>query len=57
MDINRFEIQCAVNNVKSIAVPKRLGFTREGLKKDGQWIYAHYEDLVTYSLLAKDWKA
>jgi ribosomal-protein-serine acetyltransferase len=56
MNLNRVEIQCAVNNHKSIAIPERLGFTKEGIQRDGQWLYDHYEDLVTYSLLAKDWE-
>lgn len=56
LKINRVEIQCAKNNLQSIAVPERLGFYKEGIKKEGQWLYDHYEDLVTYRLLAKDWK-
>lgn len=55
MNINRVEILCAVNNDKSIAIPERLGFIKEGVKRDGQWLYDHYEDLVTYSMLSRDW--
>ncbi|MFI8574461.1 GNAT family N-acetyltransferase [Rossellomorea aquimaris] len=55
MELNRVEIQCAVNNTKSIGIPERLGFTKEGVTRDGQWLYDHYEDLVTYSFLRKDW--
>jgi ribosomal-protein-serine acetyltransferase len=55
LEINRVEIQCAVSNHKSIAIPERLGFVKEGIKRDGQWLYDHFEDLVTYSLLANDW--
>lgn len=55
LNIHRVEIQCAVNNHKSIAIPKRLGFVKEGIKRDGQWLYDHYEDLITYSLLSNDW--
>ena len=53
LDLHRIEIQCAINNSKSIAIPERLGFSKEGIKKDGQWLYDHYEDIVTYSLLNK----
>ncbi|MFD0051273.1 GNAT family N-acetyltransferase [Actinomycetes bacterium NPDC127524] len=56
MKLNRIEIQCAAGNTKSIKVPERLGFTLEGIKKDGQWLYDHYEDIVIYSLLEKDWR-
>lgn len=55
LNINRVEIQCAANNHKSIGIPERLGFVKEGIKSEGQWLYDHYEDLVTYSLLSKDW--
>ena len=34
MNINRVEIQCAVNTHKSIAIPERLGFTIEGIKRE-----------------------
>lgn len=55
LNINRVEIQCAVGNHRSIAIPERLGFVNEGIKRDGQWLYDHYEDIVTYSLLSRDW--
>lgn len=55
LNINRVEIQCAVGNHKSKAIPERLGFVKEGIKRDGQWLYDHYEDIVTYSLLSKEW--
>ncbi|WLR57310.1 GNAT family protein [Mesobacillus subterraneus] len=49
--INRIEIQCAANNLKSQGIPERLGFNREGIKRAGQYLYDHYEDLIVYSLL------
>jgi ribosomal-protein-serine acetyltransferase len=55
MKLNRVDIQCAVNNLKSIGIPERLGFKNEGITRDGQWLYDHYEDIVTYSMLAREW--
>ncbi|MDL4839468.1 GNAT family N-acetyltransferase [Aquibacillus rhizosphaerae] len=55
MNLHRIEIQCATNNLKSISIPKRLGFEEEGIKRDGQWLYDHFVDLVTFSLLRSDW--
>lgn len=55
MGLHRIEIQCAANNIKSIAIPKNLGFLQEGIKREGQWLYDHYEDIITFSLLEKDW--
>lgn len=57
MKLNRVQIQCAVNNTKSKAIPEKLGFCTEGITRDGQWLYDHFEDLVTYSLLAVDWES
>ncbi|MGE6258392.1 GNAT family N-acetyltransferase [Heyndrickxia sporothermodurans] len=56
MNLNRIEVEVAVNNRKSMAIPERLGFVREGIKRDGQWLYDHYEDLILFSLLKRDWK-
>ncbi|MFJ8064468.1 GNAT family N-acetyltransferase [Psychrobacillus sp. NPDC096426] len=56
LDLHRIEIQVAVNNLKSTAIPTRLGFEEEGIKRDGQWLYDHYEDLITFSLLKSDWE-
>jgi ribosomal-protein-serine acetyltransferase len=52
--VNRIEIQCAANNVKSQRVPERLGFKVEGNKRAGQYLYDHYEDLIIYSLLKSE---
>ncbi|MFT4414619.1 GNAT family N-acetyltransferase [Fredinandcohnia humi] len=56
LKLNRVEIQVAAGNEKSRAIPARLGFTNECVKRDGQWLYDHYEDLITYSLLASEWE-
>ncbi|MEJ9232530.1 GNAT family N-acetyltransferase [Peribacillus butanolivorans] len=57
LKINRIEIEVARNNCKSRAIPERLGFIQEGIKREGQWLYDHYEDVVIYSLLASDWES
>ncbi|MEZ5306803.1 MAG: GNAT family protein [Pyrinomonadaceae bacterium] len=43
-------IRCAADNLKSRAVPTRLGFTEESLVLDGEWIHDKSVDLVIYSL-------
>ena len=54
--LNRVAILCAVGNTRSRAIPERLGFTREGVLRDGEWLYNHFVDLVVYSMLAREWK-
>lgn len=56
LGLNRVEIHCATENFRSCAIPKRLGFTQEGILRDAQWLYDHLEDLVIYGLLAREWQ-
>lgn len=57
MRFNRVELGCAVGNSKSCAIPKRLGFTKEGLIRDSEWLHDHFVDHEFYGLLAREWKA
>ncbi|HVU68062.1 MAG TPA: GNAT family protein [Ktedonobacteraceae bacterium] len=57
LQLNRVTILCAVGNVRSRAIPERLGFTQEGIIRDGQWLYDRFVDLVMYSMLAREWDA
>ncbi|WP_152657505.1 GNAT family N-acetyltransferase [Oceanobacillus sp. CFH 90083] len=53
--LNRVEIRAATHNKKSRAIPERLKFQKEGIIRQGEWLYDHYEDLVVYGLLAREW--
>jgi ribosomal-protein-serine acetyltransferase len=55
MKLNRIEILCAVENKKSRAIPERLGFKNEGVTRQCEWLYDHFVDSVTYSLLLSEW--
>jgi len=57
LQLNRVSILCATGNTRSRAIPKRLGFTQEGILREGQWLYDHFVDLVVYSMLAREWDA
>jgi len=56
LGLNKVEIHCATENLRSCAIPKRLGFTQEGILRDAQWLYDHYVDVVIYGLLAREWQ-
>ncbi len=55
MDINRIVIRCGVGNEKSSAIPKRLGFTFEGIERNGERHNQSYIDLEVFSLLRSEW--
>lgn len=52
--MERAVIRCAVGNARSAAVPKRLGFTLEGIERHGQVLHGGFVDLERYSLLRTD---
>ena len=54
--LNRVEIRCAVGNRRSCAIPRRLGFRREGVLREAEWLYDHFVDLVVYGMIASDWR-
>lgn len=55
LGLNRVEIRCGVGNYKSRAIPERLGFTKEGVIRDGENLYGSFHDLVIYGMLSRDW--
>lgn len=56
LDLNRVEIRCATHNVKSSAIPRRLGFTQEGTIREGQLIDGRYSDLLLFGMLQREWR-
>jgi ribosomal-protein-serine acetyltransferase len=55
MKLNRVEIRCAEMNHRSRAIPERLGFTREGMIREAEWLYDHFVNHIVYSVLAAEW--
>lgn len=53
--LNRVEIHCATQNVKSRALPERLGYVHEGTVRDGYWLNDKFGDMEIYGMLARDW--
>jgi ribosomal-protein-serine acetyltransferase len=54
-DLHRVEIQAAVDNQPSRAIPERLGFVEEGIRREAERVGDRYLDLVVYGLLRPDW--
>lgn len=52
MKLERIQICCAKENKKSIAIPTRLGFHLEGIRRHGEWIGNYqFRDLLVFSKL------
>jgi ribosomal-protein-serine acetyltransferase len=54
-DLHRVEIQAAVDNQRSRAIPERLGFREEGVRREAELIGDRYNDLAVYAILAPEW--
>jgi ribosomal-protein-serine acetyltransferase len=55
LGLNRVEIRCGEKNKKSIAIPERFGFVKEGIMRDGEQLYDRFHNIIIYSMLRRDW--
>jgi ribosomal-protein-serine acetyltransferase len=55
LKLRRVEIRCATTNPRSCNIPKRLGFSKEGVLRHAQALDDRYLDLEVYGLLAGEW--
>ncbi len=55
--LNRVEIRCGEANVRSRAIPERLGFKQEGISRESEKMSdGRFVDHVIYGMLAKEWR-
>jgi len=55
LELHRVEIRCAPQNIKSCAIPQRLGFTHEGTLRNAQWTPNKVLDSEMYAILRHEW--
>lgn len=56
LEINRVQIKCAVGNISSSNIPKRLGFHFEGIERAGELFSdGCFADIEVYSLLKNEY--
>ena len=54
--LERVEIVAAVDNARSRAIPERLGFRAEGVRRRAELIGERWLDHTVYAMLASDWR-
>jgi len=54
LKLNRMEIKCGTENLKSKTIPEKLNFTKEGVIRQGELLYDKFIDLNLYSFLKVD---
>jgi ribosomal-protein-serine acetyltransferase len=57
LKLHRVEIRCGTGNRRSCSIPERLGFTREGIAREAQWVNDRFIDLMIWSMLQHEWRA
>jgi len=57
LGLNRIEIRCDPDNLRSRAIPEKLGFTQEGVLRERVWKNDRFADLMVYGMLSTEWKA
>jgi RimJ/RimL family protein N-acetyltransferase len=50
-------IRAALENVRSRAIPQRLGFREEGVLREAERVGDGYLDIVVYSMLGTEWRS
>lgn len=56
LELNRIEIRTATENVKSAAIPQRLGFKQEGRLQQAEWLYDQFVDHYIFGLVKEEQK-
>jgi ribosomal-protein-serine acetyltransferase len=50
IQMHRFVLEVAIDNIPSISVAQRLGMRLEGLNIDREWLYDRYVDSNIYAI-------
>ncbi len=50
-DLQKIDIRCASGNLRSRAIPERLGFSHEGTLRRAERVYSEWKDHEVYAIL------
>ncbi len=57
LELNRIVIRAQPDNIRSCAIPERLGFTLEGTAQQAELLYGKFVDLRVYALVKPIWES
>jgi ribosomal-protein-serine acetyltransferase len=57
LGMNRIEIRCSAENIRSAAIPKRFGFTQEGRLRQRELRQERLHDFLIFGLLRSEWES
>lgn len=55
LNLNRIQIRCSCLNIRSKAIPERLGFKLEGVLRQDHKINGEYSDGLIFGILKSEW--
>lgn len=55
LDLNRVQINCNVDNLRSRAIPERLNFKVEGIHRQVEFLHNRFGDWAVYAMLREEW--
>ena len=55
LNLHRFVLEAAVENIPSCEIADRIGMRLEGVCKDREWLYDHYVDAKLYAITKPEW--
>jgi ribosomal-protein-serine acetyltransferase len=56
LELNRIQARVATSNDPSQAVCERAGFKKEGVLREAEWLYDHYDNLTMNAVLKSEWR-
>lgn len=56
LDLKRIEIRAATENLRSKAIPEKLGFTTDGVLRQAELVGDRLYDLAVYHLSQEEWR-
>ena len=55
LNLHRFVLEAAIDNIPSCEIAERIGMRLEGVTKYREWLYDHYVDAKLYAITKPEW--